>query len=1231
MPVKGGGRKQASVFSHDGIGVEQLHSLKEKFAGGELTEVEFVQLFRDTIDASLSETQLTDFASSDYAALLLTTRFQKIDADSGGTVSWDEFTNYMFLNGSENANARLGDDMSCRYVTTQLDKPANDATADQDNSAVRPANNHKDVVTRIVAVDKPHLYVTTSRDGSVRTWNSNTLAYQATIATGRDWITDCAYMKRSNRLAVASMNRTLAFYDISSGQPLGELTEYSRKQCIPLCLEYVEKPSDEKEALVVGDDTGGITVTTTHDDDFFVTVMTTSAQWSSCDGRPGAHPVETHGFASRAKYKKHSDWITRVKWVHDMRAIVATSLDTNISIIDIERMVTKFEYSKHKKGIFDVVWSSSSRLIASCGMERDISIWNPYSSQRAVATLRGHAASVLHLACDDDNFQIISVSSDNVFKVWDIRNHRCLQTFTDRFKSTGGADNRISALLFDTRTPGLISGTTHLSRWPLKMVSSEETELVAQKAPCMSCYNAVFNQVLTAEMSEEGIVKTWSAETGEEVCSFTNAHGTSPITAMAFDCAGRRLITGSHDGAQVKMWNFSNGALVKQFLKAEKIAVESRGTPFAVPPPRPPRVRDIVLFPDEFDVDNIAQDGQLPSPTRTKLHPSSASASNSNATTIVSSSGGRYQQAEVTCILDIERNVRVGMGEYICQRFVVSVGWDRRIYVWLDSNGEDEPLPLWVIAENDHSKRHTDDILSVVYIPPTTLATTGLDGKILLWNLNSGEFMSQLHHTKGAIECMLYCHKLELLLAAGDEGNLITLDRVSGHKTEIPLDHPKGESIVVLACDRCGDNIVTGDSAGNIRTWGLTVSLRDKGMYIDNVCQWRVAGGRILSLNIIENTRQIDLFLLVSSSNGEVSLWTLDSVQVGVFGRHKYWQLGKPATYMSSTPVGSAPLMKHRKQFIPSRSIAAAVSHTQHVVSQLTEDSIPKPGEVWICRTVHAQRRPVLTANIVGGAYNSTALPPGDETRTSGDSTSNISDVITVIKVSKGEILAWDGMAQQIKQKTLKLEDFIRDNLWTKDSLLSQCVGRCFQSTHEANTTYKCLYVAIKSIQMRNTTEGAFAFVDADGNRHRTQTLDTAVATSSKLKNLARTVISASNRLGHKSFVGSGGWLNLAKNAEPERSETDRPRGDQALPAVKTTTLRDDKLLVKPTFVCSTLPELRPKEKHTMGGILPKRSVMRSKLDPNADFRRVHDPVAIPKTAKEIMHRDDRFFYGIGL
>lgn len=53
-------KRSTTVFSRDAIGVEQLQSLKEKFADGDLNEKEFVSLFREIIDSSLSESQLTE-------------------------------------------------------------------------------------------------------------------------------------------------------------------------------------------------------------------------------------------------------------------------------------------------------------------------------------------------------------------------------------------------------------------------------------------------------------------------------------------------------------------------------------------------------------------------------------------------------------------------------------------------------------------------------------------------------------------------------------------------------------------------------------------------------------------------------------------------------------------------------------------------------------------------------------------------------------------------------------------------------------------------------------------------------------------------------------------------------------------------------------------------------------------------------------------------------------------
>ena len=46
------------------------------------------------------------------------------------------------------------------------------------------------------------------------------------------------------------------------------------------------------------------------------------------------------------------------------------------------------------------------------------------------------------------------------------------------------------------------------------------------------------------------------------------------MTAMAFDEAGRRLITGGNDGT-VRVWNFSNGQLLKELRNEGSSEVSS--------------------------------------------------------------------------------------------------------------------------------------------------------------------------------------------------------------------------------------------------------------------------------------------------------------------------------------------------------------------------------------------------------------------------------------------------------------------------------------------------------------------------------------------------------------------------------------------------------------------------------------------------------------------------------
>lgn len=49
---------------------------------------------------------------------------------------------------------------------------------------------------------------------------------------------------------------------------------------------------------------------------------------------------------------------------------------------------------------------------------------------RKIGELHGHVSSVCHIALDERLNQVFTLSVDRTLKVWDLRNHRCLQTIT---------------------------------------------------------------------------------------------------------------------------------------------------------------------------------------------------------------------------------------------------------------------------------------------------------------------------------------------------------------------------------------------------------------------------------------------------------------------------------------------------------------------------------------------------------------------------------------------------------------------------------------------------------------------------------------------------------------------------------------------------------------------------------------------------------------------------------
>ena len=146
MSAKG---QEQGASVEDRINLHQLMELKAAFdradtdGGGSLDMEEFLEAFGEVLGKNLTHEQLTHL-------------FMKIDANSDGSVDWDEFTNFMLLENQANA------DMSDRSYTERLQEQA-PSSLDPNPKHV----HHRDMMDGILQLPSNDRLFTHARDGTV--------------------------------------------------------------------------------------------------------------------------------------------------------------------------------------------------------------------------------------------------------------------------------------------------------------------------------------------------------------------------------------------------------------------------------------------------------------------------------------------------------------------------------------------------------------------------------------------------------------------------------------------------------------------------------------------------------------------------------------------------------------------------------------------------------------------------------------------------------------------------------------------------------------------------------------------------------------------------------------------------------------------------------------------------------------------------------------------------------
>ena len=168
------------------------------------------------------------------------------------------------------------------------------------------------------------------------------------------------------------------------------------------------------------------------------------------------------------------------------------------------------------QGVFTFDFSEDLNMLATGGADCSLRLWNPYVPSNPLAALPGHSSPITHLAFNVNYNQVITISHNEIIKIWDIVEHVCMNTLAAVIPHRT-LQNKfpISCMLWHEKTQCLVTAckdelcVTQMSR-------HEETtaSLTSHRAP-LSCIKILpeFGHVITA--CTRGDLKVWDFTTGE--------------------------------------------------------------------------------------------------------------------------------------------------------------------------------------------------------------------------------------------------------------------------------------------------------------------------------------------------------------------------------------------------------------------------------------------------------------------------------------------------------------------------------------------------------------------------------------------------------------------------------------------------------------------------------------------------------------------------------------------
>ncbi|XP_075053776.1 cilia- and flagella-associated protein 337-like [Mixophyes fleayi] len=779
----------------------------------------------------------------------------------------DEQIEKLFMKIDFTATGKIQWEQFCTYMQLDYSELEDSYIRRRKISFILPATIqemvHGDNIVRVFPMQDNTL-IMVREDGHIFFWSTqlklkrDKAIFERNVKKMTKWVTDFTIMMQYNKLVLATGDREIQLYELSNLEPYCQITGL---ETMPLKLDYCVTDSDEC-MILYGDDKGCVNIL------LFTSIGETLRMWKKMP-RPddimptiGIDSAVLSPHVTLIRWKVHGDWVTQMKYYDSIKAVISASNDESTALV-IGCTVGTTNVEQQMKDIKDHMKDMKGR-------RGKVIFGPPQMRARGDQTVFHVYKGVKTFAFCKKNSLVVTGGMDRIIRMWNLyvplRATGLLRGHTAPIFSLdiSSEENTIFSIATDST----------VKIWDIQSHSCLFTACSKSSGIRGELTAGLYIPYIKALCVVTDSINLLQIKLKSPIQPHLDTSHKEPVLCCKYNKAFRQVVTCS-EGSVVRVWDFESGKQLLEFTEAH---------------------RDAGITCMTFDLSGRrlitgGRDGCL------KVW----NYNNGQCLHTLRRANKSDEICDCTYV-DINRN-----------KFIVAVGWDRRINMYFDSDDDlhhfQEPQPHW---QDDLIRGHREDILCIAQNPPNLLASSSYDGEIIIWNMISGHIhcrintslhvdAAEIKITDRSVSKILFLTtrtvKLQAaasLVSNGPLGSVNFWNLLHGGKLTASFK-PSRTQVSSLAVTKDNSLMFVADYIGyiyvyDIKDYAIHGPEKD---HPQSVNHWRAHVDMITALEVIDE----DKVVLTSSLDCAVRLWSINGEFIGTFGQVDPWEVFTPASW----------------------------------------------------------------------------------------------------------------------------------------------------------------------------------------------------------------------------------------------------------------------------------------------------------------------------------------------